>query len=74
MFIFNTPGLPHKEIARLTDLSVNTITSYMKRYQQKGLDGIFEINFYQPKSDLVEYTTTIQEYFEKIILLQSMKR
>ena len=65
VLLLKNKGLPHKEIARLTDLSVNTITSYLKLYQQEGLDGIEEINFYQPKSDLVEYTTTISKYFEQ---------
>jgi len=65
VLLLKSKKLPQKEIARLTDLSVNTITSYVKLYQQKGLDGIEEVNFYQPKSDLVEYTRTIKEYLDK---------
>lgn len=30
-------GLSHKEIARLTRVSINTVTSYMRAYQQGGI-------------------------------------
>jgi len=65
VLLLKSKNLPHNEIARLTDLSVNTITSYLKLYQQFSLDGLEQINFYQPKSDLVEYTATIKEYFNQ---------
>jgi len=65
VLLLKSKELPHKEIARLTNLSVNTITSYLKLYQQEGLEGLEQVNFYQPKSDLVEYTSTLKEYFNQ---------
>lgn len=65
VLLLKSKNLPHKEIARLTNLSVNTITSYLKLYQKFCLDGLEQVNFYQPKSDFVEYTATIKEYFNQ---------
>lgn len=73
VLLLKNKELPHKEIARLTDLSVNvTITYYVKLYQQKGLDGIEEINFYQPKSYLFEWQQ-LRNILNKILGLQLMR-
>lgn len=65
VLLLKSKEISHKEMARLTDLSVNTITSYLKLLKEKGLDGIEEVNFYQPQSDLVEHLTKIKEYFDQ---------
>ena len=56
-------GLSHQEIARLTKISVNTVTSYMRAYQQGGIEQLKQVNFYKPLSSLNDYTATIEAYF-----------
>jgi transposase len=58
-------GLAHQEICRLAGISKGTLCSYLKAYQQGGLEKLKEINFYKPESKLVQHTHTIEEYFRK---------
>jgi transposase len=56
-------GTSHKRIAELTGISINVVTQYLKEYQAGGIEKLKEINFYQPKSELIEYRQTIENYF-----------
>lgn len=58
-------GLPHQEIARLTSVSINTVTSYLRTYQQSGLDGLKHVSFYQPQSQLHQERSTLESYFRE---------
>ena len=57
--------LSHKEICRLTGISSNTLRSYLRAYQQGGIEALKELNFYQPQSELSEHTATIDAYFRE---------
>jgi len=57
-------GIFHKDIAKLTGVSINVITQYIKEYQTGGIEKLKEINFYQPKSELIEHQETIENYFK----------
>jgi transposase len=56
-------GLSHQEIARLTKVSVNTVTSYMHAYQQGGIEQLKHVSFYKPRSSLHDHAATIEAYF-----------
>lgn len=56
-------GLAHKDIARLTKVSVNTVTSYIRAYHQGGIEQLKHVNFYKPHSPLDDHATTIEAYF-----------
>jgi transposase len=56
-------GLAHQEIAALTGISKNTVTTYLKEYQIGGIDKLKEIRFYRPQSELVNHTQTIEAEF-----------
>lgn len=56
-------GLSHREIAKLTGISPNTLRSYLKDYLEGGIEKLKEIHFYRPKSELVEHKETIEDYF-----------
>ena len=58
-------GLEHQEICRLTSICKGTLCSYLKDYQQGGIEKLKEINFYKPESDLVQHTHTIAEHFRQ---------
>lgn len=56
-------GLAHREIAKLTGISPNTLRSYLKDYLEGGIEKLKELDFYRPKSELVEHKETIEDYF-----------
>jgi len=57
--------LPHNQIAQLADVCDNTVTEYLNMYKKGGIEKLKELNFYKPQSDLVQYTTSLEEYFKK---------
>jgi len=56
-------GLAHGEIARLVQVSENTLRSYLKEYQVGGIDRLKELTFYQPQSELKPHQATLESYF-----------
>jgi transposase len=56
-------GLPHKQIAKLADVSDNALTKYLRLYRDGGLDAIRDVNFYRPQSDLEQHKVSIERYF-----------
>jgi len=58
-------NLSHELIAEIAGISQNTMLSYFRDYQTGGIEKLKEINFYRPKSELIEYKQTIEQYFEK---------
>ena len=58
-------GLAHKEICRLTDVCSTTLTSYVRDYQQGGIDALKALSFRQPASDLDDYRDSLETYFRE---------
>jgi transposase len=56
-------GLPHREISRLTGIGSATLTSYLRSYDQGGLDALKAVGFYRPVSELEAYRETLEAYF-----------
>lgn len=65
VLLLKSNGLSHKKIARITRVSVNTVTSYVRDYQQGGIDQLKQVNFYKPRSPLHDYRGTIESYFRE---------
>jgi transposase len=57
--------LSHKEIAKLADVSINTVTKYIRFYNEGGLEKLKKVNFYKPQSKLIDFKGTIEEYFKE---------
>lgn len=57
--------LPHQEVAKLSAVSPNTITSYLQDYQNGGIEKLKEVNFNKPKSELAKHTSSIENYFKE---------
>nr|QNO47411.1 hypothetical protein MPGFIOMI_00009 [Methanosarcinales archaeon ANME-2c ERB4] len=55
----------HEKICQLTGISPNTLVEYLRKYQECGIEGLKEVNFYHPKSELSGHTTTIEDYFRE---------
>ena len=56
-------NLKHSEICHLINISKGTLISYLKQYQEGGIEQLKEINFYQPQSEMAHYVEEIKAYF-----------
>jgi transposase len=54
---------PHQEIGQIMQISQKTLRGYLRRYQEGGIDALKRLNFYQPKSELVEHLEVLKEEF-----------
>ncbi len=57
--------IPHKQIAKLTGVSINVVTRYFREYKEDGIEKLKELNFYQPESELHKHAETIEAYLRK---------
>jgi transposase len=57
--------IPHQKICQLAGISPNTLLTYLRDYQEGGIEKLKEINLYRPKSELESQRETLKKYFEK---------
>ena len=58
-------GLAHQEICRLTCISKPTLCTYLKDYQEGGIEKLKAVNFYRPTSELAVHASTLEGYFRE---------
>ena len=58
-------GVAHGEMSRLTGISSTTLTSYLRAYQEGGIEALKRVRFYRPQSDLCGHQETLEAYFRK---------
>ena len=56
-------GLPHAQIAMLGNLSETTLREYFQWYQDGGVEGLKQVHFYRPESELVQHANSLEDYF-----------
>lgn len=56
--------LPHHLIAKLANISENTMRDYFQLYIEGGVEKLKEVNFYRPQSDLVNHISSLEAYFQ----------
>jgi transposase len=56
-------GLPHAQIAKLVNITENTLRDYFQLYAEGGLEKVREVHFYRPESDLMIHFTSLEAYF-----------
>jgi transposase len=56
-------GLSHDVITQLVGISANTLRSYLREYEEGGIEGLKEIRFYRPSSELMPYAESIEKQF-----------
>jgi len=56
-------GLPHAQIAVLGAISETTLREYFELYREGGVDGLKQVHFYRPESELVQHVNSLEEYF-----------
>src|SRR5665647_1709559 len=62
-------GYRREEVAELLRIDEDTVTNYTKKYDERGLPGLLEENYHQPKSQLEPYTEQLKELFKKLSLI-----
>jgi len=65
VLLLKSQGITHSMIANIEGISGNTIRAYLREYQEGGIERLKEIRFYQPQSELTQYSTTLEEYFRE---------
>jgi transposase len=58
-------GLPHKEICRLSRISENTLRSYLRQFQEGGVERLKRLDFARPISALADHRAELADYFRK---------
>jgi transposase len=58
-------GLPHKEICRLSRTSENTLRSYLRQFQEGGVERLKRLDFARPVSELADHRDALEDYFRK---------
>jgi transposase len=58
-------GLPHAQLAQLGGVSETTMREYFQLYQDGGVEGLKQVNFYRPESELVQHATSLEDYFRQ---------
>ena len=53
-------GLPHAEICRLVQVKRNTLVSYLRQYEQGGIEGLKQLKFRGQPSLLLAHQTRIE--------------
>ncbi len=56
-------GLPHAQIAQVGAISETTLCEYFQLYLEGGVDGLKQVHFYRPESELAAHVTSLEEYF-----------
>jgi transposase len=65
VLLLKAKGLSNEQIAHCTGMCLNTVRSYLKQYQQGGIEALKEVKFRQPQSELQGHRGTLEEYFKE---------
>jgi len=58
-------GLSHQEICRLCAISPTTLVTYLKQYQEGGIERLKQLGYQSKSNELSAYEQTLKAYFEK---------
>jgi transposase len=63
--LLKSQGLEHKTIGKIMGICQDTLREYIDQYLENGLEGLKELRFYKPKSELEYYSEIIAKEFEE---------
>lgn len=63
VLLLKSQGTSHAQIAAIEGISGNTLRSYLREFQEGGIERLKEERFYKPESELVQHRSTLEEYF-----------
>lgn len=65
VLLLKANNVRHNSIAKICDLSENTIRNYLNYYVEIGVDSLTEIPFYKPVSKLIQFEKIVRKYFDE---------
>jgi transposase len=65
VLFLKSQNVAHQEICRLCRISKTTLTTYLKQYQEGGLERLKESGYAGPSSELDEHATSLEAYFKE---------
>ncbi len=60
-------GFQRQEVAKMAMIDEDSITNYMNKYDESGLQGLLKENYRKPSSQLDSYTEQLKELFNQQI-------
>ena len=63
--VLKAKGLSSEQIAHCVGICPNTVRSYLREYEQGGIEALKQVRFRQPQSELEEHRTTLEAYFQE---------
>ena len=63
--LLKSQGLRHKDICRVVDICSTTLTTYVRSYQEGGIEALKTLSFNKPRSALDDHRDTLEDYFRK---------
>ena len=61
--LLKSQGLTHKKIGEILGICQDTLREYFGQYLSGGIEGLKELKFYRPKTELVNHISTIEDDF-----------
>ena len=58
-------GRPHQDIGRLVRISENTLRSYLRQFQEGGIERLKRTDWAGTESALDEHRETLEDYFRQ---------
>jgi len=58
-------GFRHKDICRVVSITGTTLTTYLRTYQEGGIEALKTLSFNKPRSALDDHRDTLEDYFRK---------
>jgi transposase len=58
-------GLPHAEIGRLCRICETTLVTYLRQYQEGGIERLKDLGYHGKTSELDQHQETLKAYFEQ---------
>jgi transposase len=58
-------GVAHSDICRLAGVCSSTLTTYVREYQEGGIEALKKLSFRRPRSDLEDHRDMLEAYFRE---------
>lgn len=65
VLLFKSYGFAHGKIAQICGIDQNTLRSYLRQYQQGGIERLKQLNFNRPQSQLNAHQKTLEQQFKE---------
>lgn len=63
VLLLKSQGLAHQKITAITGICENTLRDYLREYQAGGIEGLKELHFVGPQSELQKHRGTLEAHF-----------